>query len=44
VVRGKPRKGLTPATKAKRLAFARKNLNKNWATVLFSDRKRFGVS
>jgi len=42
VLRGKPKKGLTKATKAKRLAFAKlANKKKDWRRVLFSDRKRF---
>jgi hypothetical protein len=39
--RGKPRVGLTAATKAKRLAFAQANANTDWTKVLFSDRKKF---
>lgn len=34
-------KELTPATKAKRLAFAQANLNRDWSTVMFTDRKKF---
>lgn len=39
--RGKPRVGLTEATKAKRLAFAKANMGRDWSNVLFSDRKKF---
>lgn len=39
--RGKVKKGLTAATKAKRLKFAKDYLNFNWDRVMFTDRKRF---
>jgi hypothetical protein len=38
---GKPRKQLTAANKAKRLAFCKKNLKRSWKTTMFSDRKKF---
>lgn len=41
VVRGKPAKRLTLATKAKRLAFAKANKSRQWAHVLFTDRCKF---
>jgi hypothetical protein len=41
VKRGKPQKGMTKATKEKRLKFALANKNKTWANVLFTDRKKF---
>lgn len=41
VVRGKPGKLLTNSTKAKRLAFARANRARHWASVLFTDRCKF---
>lgn len=40
-VRGRVTKSLNAATKAKRLAFARANLGRSWANVLFTDRKKF---
>jgi hypothetical protein len=39
--RGRPRIGLTQATKSKRLAFAEANKARHWDIVLFSDRKKF---
>lgn len=39
--RGRPAKGLTMGTKAKRLAFALANKARSWANVLFTDRKKF---
>lgn len=39
--RGPPPKGLRQTTKAKRLAFAQANKNRNWKLVMFTDRKRF---
>lgn len=39
--KGPPPKGLTQATKAKRIAFARANKKMNWGMVMFTDRKRF---
>ena len=39
--RGLPKKGLTEATKKKRLLFAKSNLKTCWDMVMFSDRKRF---
>lgn len=44
VVRGKPAKQLSPATKQKRLAFARANLQRDWTQVMFTDRKKFMFS
>ncbi len=41
VRRGKPKKGLTAATKAKRMEFARKHTDFDWSLVMFSDRKIF---
>jgi hypothetical protein len=41
VQRGKPPKAMTKATKEKRLQFAKKHLNSNFSTWLFSDRKKF---
>jgi hypothetical protein len=38
---GRPRKQLTDANKAKRLAFCKKNLKMCWKTTLFTDRKKF---
>jgi len=38
---GKPKQGLTQATKAKRLQFALDNKSRDWRSVMFSDRKRF---
>lgn len=40
-MRGAPAKRLSEATKAKRLAFARANLGRDWRNVMFTDRKRF---
>ena len=40
-VRGKPGKQVTPATKLKRLCFAKANQSRNWGTVMFTDRKQF---
>ena len=40
-MRGVPAKRLAESTKAKRLAFARANLGRNWRNVMFTDRKRF---
>ena len=39
--RGKPRKQLSADTKQKRLAFAKANRTRTWATVMFTDRKKF---
>lgn len=41
VQRGKPAKGLTDASKAKRLAFALANKDRDWSNVMFTDRKKF---
>lgn len=41
VLRGRPAKQLTAATKQKRLAFARSNRNREWRYVMFTDRKKF---
>lgn len=41
VVRGRPRKQLTVATRQKRLDFAMANKTRSWATTMFSDRKKF---
>jgi hypothetical protein len=41
VVRGEPERELTAATKAKRVEFATANKGTNWATVVFTDRKKF---
>jgi transposase-like protein len=41
VVRGKPAKRLSNATKAKRVAFCKVNRSRQWSSVLFSDRKKF---
>ena len=41
VRQGLPRKGLTQATKEKRLLFAQMHQNTDWDQVMFSDRKRF---
>lgn len=41
VANGKPRPDLSEATKKKRLEFAIKHLNTNWAQVMFTDRKKF---
>jgi hypothetical protein len=40
-MRGAPGKRLADSTKAKRLAFARANLGRDWRNVIFTDRKRF---
>ena len=40
-VRGRVAKPLSAATMAKRLAFAKANLGRSWANVLFTDRKKF---
>ena len=40
-VRGQPGKALSANNKAARLEFARVNKNTNWATVMFTDRKRY---
>jgi len=40
-VRGQPAKALSANNKAARLEFAQRNKNTNWATVMFTDRKRF---
>lgn len=40
-VSSKPGKQLTPDTMRKRLAFAKANLNRNWSTVMFTDRCKF---
>lgn len=39
--RGKPPKAMTAATKQKRLQFAKANQGREWAHVLFTDRKKF---
>ena len=41
VLRGRPAKQLTAATKQKRLAFAQRNRNRDWRCVMFTDRKKF---
>lgn len=41
VVRSKPAKRLSNATQAKRLAFCKANKSREWASVLFTDRKKF---
>jgi hypothetical protein len=41
VFRGKPVKALSPATLAKRLAFANAQKHTHWRSVVFSDRKKF---
>lgn len=41
---GPPTKELSPQTKAKRVAFAKKNANTNWRRVLFTDRKKFAFN
>lgn len=41
LARGRPRKRLTDNTKQKRLAFAMANRSRSWATVMFTDRKKF---
>ena len=43
-LRGKPRKGLTAATKQKWLQFCKSNLKKSWGNVMFTDRKKFPFS
>jgi len=40
-VRSKPKKQLTAATKAKRLAFCSANKRREWRFVMFTDRKKF---
>jgi transposase len=40
-LRGRPCKQLSPATMQKRLAFAQANKKRDWARVLFTDRKKF---
>ena len=40
-VQGKPPKGLTQATREKRLKFALANLHRRWNLVMFTDRKKF---
>jgi transposase len=40
-VSSKPAKQLTPDTMRKRLEFAKANLNRNWSTVMFTDRCKF---
>lgn len=40
---GPPQKELSPATKQKRLAFAKENAKRNWSLVLFTDRKKFAL-
>lgn len=39
--RGAPRKELSAANKAKRLAFAEANKRRSWKNVMFTDRKKF---
>jgi hypothetical protein len=41
VANGKPGNDISAATKQKRLDFATKHLNFNWAHVMFTDRKKF---
>lgn len=41
VLRGAPAKELTEPTKQKRLAFAAANKNRDWRSVMFTDRKKF---
>jgi hypothetical protein len=41
VQRGRPPKGMTKATKQKRLEFANAHINTNFSTWLFTDRKKF---
>lgn len=41
VQRGKPRQGLTKASKTKRLDFAADNKGRQWKAVMFTDRKKF---
>ena len=41
VLRGKPRKRVTEATRKKRLEFCKKHLKTNWSSTLFTDRKKF---
>lgn len=40
-LRGRPCKQLSRVTMQKRLAFAKANKNRDWARVLFTDRKKF---
>jgi len=40
-LRGKPRKGLTESTKAKRIQFAKENKDRDWSLVTFTDRCKF---
>ena len=40
-MRGKPCKGLTESTKAKRIKFAKENKDRNWSRVIFTDRCKF---
>jgi hypothetical protein len=44
VLRGKPQKLLSAATKHKRLEFSKANLSRGWGNVMFSDRKKFPFS
>lgn len=44
VKRGKPRKGLTKFTKARRLMFAKANKSRSWGNVMFTDRKKFNFN
>ena len=44
VLRGKPQKLLSAATKKKRLDFSKANLSRGWSNVMFSDRKKFQFS
>jgi transposase len=41
LVRGRPKKSLSDNTKRARLAFAKANRSRSWATVMFTDRKKF---
>jgi transposase len=41
IYRGKPRRQLSKATMAKRLAFCKANRTTNWTRVMFTDRKKF---
>lgn len=41
VQRGKPRQGLTKASRTKRLDFAVDNKGRQWKVVMFTDRKKF---
>lgn len=40
-LRGRPKQAITARTKAKRLAFARANRERDWSRVLITDRSRF---